>query len=95
MWDQRASYVKICSVEELVQPFIILQWPGPCFEIPDDDRKEVFVSRVKNVLCAFEMTTTRNCENLFNLEQGFPRNAIFALRAFSKNYVEDICISVL
>lgn len=74
----------MCSTQELVEPFIVLQRLRACFEFPNTEGDEVFVSRHKSVLYTLEASMTRNREKSFSFLQGLSSNVVAASRAFSK-----------
>lgn len=75
-------------MEELVQPYTVLQRPRACFGVPNDGERE-FVCRNENAIYALVAGTTRNREASSSLVQGLPSNVTAVFRAFSENFLKD------
>lgn len=87
--------MRFSTTKELAPPIIVLQRPWDRLGAFNDRRENFFVDRDENVLGSLDVSTTSSREKSFDLEQGLPSSVSAALRALSKNFPENISISIL
>lgn len=85
----------VCSTEKPVQPFIVLRRSWVRFEVLNNEREDIFVGHAKSARYTVKASITRSGERSFNLVQGLPSSLVAALRALSKDFLEDIAHAVL
>lgn len=89
--DHLANFVGVRTMEELVQPFIMLRKACACFEVFNEEADEVFISRDENALYTIETSTTWSRRESLNLEQGLHSKVIAVLKDFWRDFLENIC----
>lgn len=86
---------EVCCVEELVEPFNVLQEPRARFEKVNEEAEKVFVSLDECALYSFEASATWSRKEIFKLVRGLSSNVIVALRILSKNLLKDNCNAII